>query len=378
MARETNESPTDKNLTSLFHLVLKNVKGSKRKKLLLVTASVLALTSFTFISKFGSQLSSRRDLTDYTVAAETGSLPGLITASGELQAQRSVNVSPDKQGILEIIYVEEGDKVQKGQILARMESGDFEFRLAELKAEYEKTKSSYDRRNRLFDEGAISAEENDDYKNRYLTSKARLQQREVEGRELLIRAPFNGFITARYAEPGAFVTPTTRASSSAGATSTSVLELSQGMEIAAKVPESDIGRIKIGQKASVRVDAFPDQRFSSTVKEIAPRAVKTDNVTSFEVKLLFDQVITKLRIGMTVDVDFKTGSTAQRTLVPTVAIVTENGKPGLLTVGRNNQPDFQPIELGTSSGSKTAILNGIEPGQLVFIDLPPWAKKKRN
>ena len=81
---------------------------------------------------------------------------------------------------------------------------------------------------------------------------------------------------------------------------------------------------------------------------------------------------------MTVDIEFQGIPTEVMTLVPTVAIVTENGKPGVLIVGNKNQPQFQNIELGTSSGSQTAIINGINPGDRVFVDLPPWAKRKRN
>jgi HlyD family secretion protein len=63
--------------------------------------------------------------------------------------------------------------------------------------------------------------------------------------------------------------------------------------------------------------------------------------------------------------------------VPTVAVVTEDGRPGVLLVGQGNQPRFQPVELGMSSGRSTQILTGLTPGTRVFIDLPPWAKKKR-
>ena len=201
---------------------------------------------------------------------------------------------------------------------------------------------------------------------------------EEENRQLLIRAPFPGTITARYADPGAFVTPTTTASTNAGATSSSVVELSQGLEAVARVPESDIGRIVIGQDADVRVDAFPDERFKARVSEIAPRAQKQDNVTSFEVDLELIDPPAKLLIGMTADVDFKTGRSPARTLVPTVAIVTENGTPGVLLVGDDQQPRFQNVDLGSSSGDQTAILKGLQPGTRVFIDLPPWAKQKRD
>ncbi len=319
-----------------------------------------------------------RDLSNYTIKAESGRLPGLITSSGELKAKRTVNVSPEKQGLLESLFVKEGENVQKGQLIARMKSGDFLYRLNELKAEYEKQKAAYERRKELFTQGAISAEDNEDYRNRYLTTKARVNQIEVEGEELNILAPFDGVITSRYAEPGAFVTPTTRASSNAGSTSTSIVELSQGLEVIAKVPESDIGRIQIDQDANIRVDAFPDQRFKAKVSEIAPRAIKTNNVTSFEVTLLLINPPDKLRIGMTVDIEFQSDATDISTLVPTVAIVTEDGKPGVLIVGKKQQPQFQKVDLGISSGSKTVIINGISPGDQIFVDIPPWASKRTN
>ena len=85
-----------------------------------------------------------------------------------------------------------------------------------------------------------------------------------------------------------------------------------------------------------------------------------------------------LRLGMTSDITFQTGATKVSTLIPTVAIVTEEGKAGVLIVGNDNQPKFKKVELGTSSGSKTAIISGLEPGEKVFIDLPPWAKKRKN
>ncbi len=354
-----------------------STKSQKSLWLTIVTIAILG-TGAGLLWKSNNSNMRNRNLTAYTVTAETGKLSGLITASGELKAERTVNVSPDRQGLLKDLYVDEGDRVDKGQVLAVMDGGDYKFRLAELKADYQTKKLAYKRRRELLREGAISVEENDEYLNQYLTSKARLKQRQVEGNELFIRAPFNGLITARFAEPGAFVTPTTSVSAGAGSTSTSIVELSQGLEVAAKVAESEIGRIQTGQKANVRVEAFPNEKFQAEIKEISPRADRNNNVTSFIVTLIFPSRPANLSIGMTADVDFQTGETEERTLVPTVAIVTENGQPGLLIVGENKQPKFQKVELGNSSGSKTAILKGIKPGNLIFIDLPPWAKQKRS
>ncbi len=354
-------------------------KTFKKKKFsCLIALSIFSVGGISFKLSQGDR--SNKDITEFTISAESGSLPGLITASGELKANKSVNVSPKRQGILDEIFVEEGDQVKKGDLIAKMDYGDLEFRIDEIKANYEAQKASYLRRKMLFNEGAISAEEYEEYRNRFLRSEAKFKQIEVEENETNIRAPFKGVITSRYAVPGAFVTPTTSASSSreGGATSSSIVKLSQGLEIVAKVPESDIGRIKTDQEATIRVDAFPDRRFKAIVSKISPSAIKNNNVTSFEVTLLLSNKPEDLRLGMTSDINFQTGATKINTLIPTVAIVTEEGKAGVLVVGSNNQPTFKKVELGTSSGSKTAIISGLEPGEKVFIDLPPWAKKRKN
>jgi len=334
----------------------------------------------------------QRSLDSFTVVARQGTLPGVITASGELEAFRKVNVSPKRQGVLEKLYVEEGDSVRANQPLALMDSGDLDDRLDELraqlrsaKAQLSRSQSELQRREALIRQGGISIDDYNSAKSAYQVDQAaveaaqqRLEARLKERGDLTVRAPFMGVVTARFADPGAFVTPTTSASASAGASSSSIVELAQGLEAVAKVPESDIGRIQVGQGASVRVDAFPDRRFPARVRQIAPRAEKLNNVTSFEVKLQLIDPPPELRIGMTADIDFNTGTLASRTVIPTVAVVTEQGKPGVLLVGPDNQPTFQAVTLGASSGKDTQILEGLNPGTRVFIDLPPWAKKRRD
>ena len=211
-------------------------------------------------------------------------MPSLISASGKLQALKSLNVNPYIQGIIEEVYVDAGDEVLKNQLIAKIEGRDILFRLNALEAEYKNAKSSFDRRENLFLEGAISKEKYEEFQKIFLISKAKLDQIKVEEQELFIKSPLKGVITTRYAEPGTYVSPSSPNSNGELSTKSSVVEISQGIEVIAKVPESDIGRIRSGQKARVRVEAFPDERFNSIVREIAPRAIRTNNVTSFEVK----------------------------------------------------------------------------------------------
>ena len=336
------------------------------------------------------QALAKRDIGPFTVLSRTGSLPGVVTATGELDAVNRVNVSPKRQGQLVELLVDEGDLVVAGQPIARMDDGDLRDRIQELQAnllaarsELERSRSELQRNEPLFRQGAISLNElnrfRSDYEVKSMALNAagqRIEQRLVEREELTIRAPFSGVISQRFAEPGAFVTPTTTASATAGATSSSIVELARGLEVIAKVPESDLGRLQLGMPASVRVESFPDRRFAARLRQIAPRAIKTNNVTSFEVKLQLTEPAPQLRIGMTADVDFKTGNLGPRTLVPTVAVVTENGRPGVLLVGKDREPKFQPVQLGVSSGRDTQIISGLASDTPIFIDLPPWAKKR--
>jgi HlyD family secretion protein len=206
------------------------------------------------------------------VLARSGSLPGVVNATGELDAVERVNVSPRRQGVIEQLFVDEGDAVRTGQVLARMDPGDLGDREEELQAnvrsaeaELRRSASERSRNEPLFRQGAISLNDlnrfraDEEVKQMALAAvRQRLDQRLVEQGELLVRAPFSGVISQRYADPGAFVTPTTTASATAGATSSSIVELSQGLEVLAKVPESDLGRLRPGMTATgyIRINAY--------------------------------------------------------------------------------------------------------------------------
>jgi HlyD family secretion protein len=362
----------------------------RRRRLWAALAALLVVVAG--VGLWQRQRGSRQgDLGPYTVVASSGDLPGVVNASGELEAVQRVNVSPRRQGVLEELFVEEGDLVRSGQPLARMDSGDLQERIKELQAQLRsaeaqlvRSRSEVERNEALFRQGAISLSDFNTVRSTFAVDGAaveaarqRIEALRVEQADLIVRAPFDGVITQRFADPGSFVTPTTTAAAVAGATSSSIVELSQGLEVVAKVPESDIARIAVGQEAQVRVDAFPERDFPARVKRITPRAVNVNNVTSFDVYLDFPERPPELRIGMTADVGFQTGAVQAQTLVPTVAIVTEDGRPGVLLVDADRQPRFQPVELGISSGRDTEIISGLEAGTRVFIDLPPWSRRRR-
>ncbi|MDB9376375.1 efflux RND transporter periplasmic adaptor subunit, partial [Nodularia sphaerocarpa] len=201
-------------------------------------------------------------------------------------------------------------------------------------------------------------------------AEAQIQAAEVRLQDTVIRAPLSGIVTQKYANVGAFVTPTTSASTSASATSSSIVAVARGLEVLAQVPEVDIGRIQQGQQVEIVADAYPDQVFKGNVRLIAPEAVVEQGVTSFQVRVALETGTEELRSGLNVDLTFLGDRLSNALVLPTVAIVTEQGKTGVLVTDEKNQPLFQEVTIGAQIEDKTQILQGVEEGDLVFINPP--------
>jgi HlyD family secretion protein len=207
---------------------------------------------------------------------------------------------------------------------------------------------------------------------------ARLRIIEVQQEDTIVRAPFDGKVTQKFTNVGSFVTPTTSASTTSSATSTSIVAVANGLEILAKVPEVDISQIRVGQSVEIVADAYPDKVFKGRVRLIAPEAIVEQNVTSFQVRIALETGKNELQSGMNTDLKF-VGKTLQNTLVvPTVAIVTENNQTGLLLPDENNKPKFHPVTLGITINDRTQILKGVNPGDRVFLNLPENNKPGNN
>ncbi|MBO1067732.1 MULTISPECIES: efflux RND transporter periplasmic adaptor subunit [Nostocales] len=203
------------------------------------------------------------------------------------------------------------------------------------------------------------------------SAEAQLKQQQVQLEDTIIRAPFSGIVTQRYATVGAYVSPAISASSDASATSTSIVALAKGLEVLAKVPEVDIPQIKQGQKVEIAIDAYPDEVFHGRVRLIAPEAVVEQNVTSFQVRVAIDKTANKLRSGMNVsEVTFIGNNIENALLIPQELIVTQKGKTGVWLLGDQNKPQFKLVTIGANIDNQIQVLEGLKAGDRIFIDLP--------
>ncbi|HEY9678804.1 MAG TPA: efflux RND transporter periplasmic adaptor subunit [Drouetiella sp.] len=205
-------------------------------------------------------------------------------------------------------------------------------------------------------------------KDAVLQAKGNLETLEAEQRDTTIRAPFAGVITQKYADTGAIVTPTTSAATTS-ATSSSIVALAGELELVAQVAETDISKIEIGQPVEVISNAYPDKKFHGEVTQIAPEAVVTQNVTTFEVHTTVEDPKHRLLSGMNVSARFVAGKMDNVILVPTVCVVSRHGKTGVLLASKDGAPQFKGVKIGPTVGTETAILRGLHDGDYVFKGL---------
>lgn len=202
-----------------------------------------------------------------------------------------------------------------------------------------------------------------------IQAKGQFDTLQSQLKDMTIRAPFDGVITQKYADTGAIVTPTTSAATTS-ATSSSIVALAGRLEMVAQVAETDIGKIQLGQPVEIVSNAFPDRVFHGKVTQIAPEAVVTQNVTTFEVhSTIDDDRHSKLLSGMNVSARFVGGKIDDTLLVPTVCIVSRHGKTGVLIAKPDGEPQFKPVKVGPTVDTQTAVLRGLEEGDYVLLGL---------
>ncbi|MBE9060444.1 efflux RND transporter periplasmic adaptor subunit [cf. Phormidesmis sp. LEGE 11477] len=391
------------------------------------------------------------DIEALTVPVAASELTVRITASGSVEPVRTVNVSPKSAGIVETLFVEQGDRVTQGQLIAEMDRDQVEAQmvqnragvaearaqlddalggasdtdiaqaeaalesahaqLREAQARLELAQEDRDRTQSLFEQGAVSrselevdisesrsaaatveqlaasvneaeqrlidqqngsdAEEIAQAEARLRRAQGQLQGIQSQLADTEIRAPFAGIVTQRFASEGAFVTPTATASEVTSATSTAIVAIASGLEVIAEVPEADISRIQSGQAVEIQADAFPEEIFEGEVKLIAPEAIERQNVTVFQVKIDILTGTDQLRSNMNVNVAFIGDRLDNALVVPAVAVVTPRGETGVLVPDETDRARFTPVVLGTQVGDRIQIVEGLEEGDRVFIDLPP-------
>ena len=267
-----------------------------------------------------------------TVTIARGDLTAQVSATGQIEPILKVEVKSKASGQIITMPVEEGDRVERGSLIARIDETEtrnaYEQALADLevaKATVSQTASNIKRQEEMFNRGLISQAEIDQVRLDEVRAKAQLVKAQTELstmetrlKDCTVRSPIPGIVLQKTVEDGQIIS--SGINSVSGGTLIATVAKMDSVYVYAEVDEVDVGQVQIGQMAKVVPDAFPDNAFYGAVLRIAPLAQVEQNVTTFNVTVIVPNPNRKLKAGMNTTVDITIADRRDVLLVPKEAL----------------------------------------------------------
>jgi HlyD family secretion protein len=356
------------------------------------------------------------------VAVERGDVAKSVVATGRVEPVSKVEIKSKANGIVKDLKVEVGAKVHVGQVLAELDKDNLEARARESRAaltgaqanltaaqaELEKNKveaegpdvpfarRNLERAEQLSREKLIAPQGLDDARsaleqaaNRQLAAQTQLgvaqarvaqaraavaaaqaavERAEEELANATIRSPIDGVVLSRPVELGSPVSSILNL----GANATLVMVLGDISQVYVKgnVDEADIGAVRLGQPARIKVETFRDKQFDGKVTQISPMGTDKDNVISFEVRVSIDNAAGELLANMTANAEIILEMHKAALVIPEAAIVYDaqrNASVDVVSAVSKTGLDRKTIKVGVSNGTRTQVVSGLTEGQKVVL-----------
>lgn len=321
-----------------------------------------------------------------------------LSAAGYVSSRRRSVIAPQVSGRLVEVAVEEGDAVEKGQVLARLDDRDARVGAARVRAELEaasqrliaaqalatRARSDLGRAERLAEAGVVTRASLEEAQAGARASSAEEQaamaqltvaRRAAEAAELqlahtVVRAPFSGTVVRKLADEGAVLAPAALEQENIGG----IVELVDlgALEVEAEVSEEQLPRIELGMPALVFLDAYPDQAFRAKVRSVRP-AIDRSKATA-DVNVEFEEIPPRVLPDMGARVAFLKEEVSPEVLarkdgalrVPASAVVQREGQ-SLVWVVEDGRLKRQPVQVAEKVGDEVALAKGPPPGTQVVV-----------
>ncbi len=409
---------------------LANGNGKRRRKAIWITAIIVVLVAVLagVVLMAARSAGTKIDATKLA-KVERGDLVKSVVATGKVEPITKVEIKSKASGIVKKLYIEAGDHVKAGQVLAELDRVEMEAQVRQSEAQVRQSeaqlqsseatwhsaeadlarskvdaegvdvpmlKRAYERADSMAKQGVVSQATLDDAEKNYVlatnkqqvaraqvlvnsakVTQARADVKRAEAtlsqlREQLsyttIVAPIDGIVLSRDVEVGDAVSSILVMGSAA----TLVMTIGDTREVyvKGKVDESDIGKVYLGQPARIRVESFKDKTFEGRVTRISPMGVEKDNVTTFEVRVSINNPGGELKAMMTANAEMILEEHKNVLNVPESSLIYDQSKSAAVEVPDAKAKDGKrkiAVTAGISNGAKTEILSGLSEGQQVVL-----------
>jgi membrane fusion protein, multidrug efflux system len=331
---------------------------------------------------FGGGQFGRPPLTVELAKVSRATIQSEITVVGNLIGQLTVSVAPRAAGRVESVSVKLGDRVSRGQRLAKIEDFDIqeqvkqaeaaqqvsEATIRQREADLKLAQTNAERSRSLFERQLLPKQTLDDNESRYQSSiaavdlakaqssqsKARLDELRINLGNTIISSPVNGFVSKRTVDPGAFV--------SQNVPVVEVVDIST-VRLVANVVEKDLKELQSGNTTRVEVDAYPGEVFMGRIARVSPVLDPATRTAQIEIEI--PNAAARLKPGMYARVSVTTSTKKQALVVPATAVVDLGGRRGVFTP-LNESAVFRALDLGTEQKDLVEVLGGLNDGDTVI------------
>lgn len=399
-----------------------NYKNNRKRRRWIILVSAVVLLGGGIIG-IGAALRPNNQIDPSKIAVvEKGDLAKSVVATGKIEPLAKVEVKSKASGIVKKIYVDYGETVKEGQVLAELDKEQLQSAvegaranllaaqagLESAEATYQRNvvdamgpdlpflKSTVERNRKAAAEGLIAASVVDDGEKAYQlalnkqlsaqrnvavskaeVAKARAQVAQFQAalasadqdlRNSTIVSPMDGLVLSRDVEVGDAVSSILVLGSQA----TLIMTLGDvsSVYVLGKVDQADIGKVYLGQPARIVVESFKDKKFKGKVTKISPMGVEKDNVTTFEVRVSIQNPGGELKANMSANAEIILEEKHNVLLVPEAAVVYDKDRNTFLEVPDSREKTGRrklSVKLGISNGVKTELLGGLKEGDKIIL-----------
>lgn len=352
---------------------------SRRKRIIIILSVLLIiLIALTYFRINANRNASLRQTLPPSVQATTTARTVIINKinfTGDILAIQQANIYSRVSGNISNIYAEPGDFVTKGKLLARIDDSQYlqslrqsEGVYKQVKATLENNKINFQRNRELFEKGLISKNELDNAETIMKVSEGQLDAAEANYRNAQIqlgycniRAPFSGYVTKRFLDAGAYISP-------GGQSQSTVILLLADIErvkVTVNVVEKDISSIDRVSYATVRIDAYPDTVFTAKVKKMSQAVDLTTRTMPVEIEI--DNSRRKLKPGMFANVELILDVHENALTLPSNAVVKDDKGFYVYTLSGDSVAHKKYIQTGIVAENNTEITSGISDREIIVF-----------
>lgn len=344
--------------------------------LLLVVVIIAIVTGYKYYAQ--KQEEAKKPVVN-TAQVQYMSMKSIVSATGTIKPVESVEVSSKITARVKQVLVKENDTVTQGQTVALLDGKDYETQKEQAEFTLQNAKTIYDRTNYLYNIGAKSKEDLDNAQYNYDTAQSKLEEAESNLSETVIVSPMDGVVIGEPVTDGTMAVQ----GNSNPTVIMRIADLSR-KQIFAKVDETDIGSVRVGQKATFTVDAYNGKTFTATVSKISQTDMDNSwNISNsssssssssaaviyYSVTLDVDDPEGLLMPSMTARVEIETANKDSALAVPLSALKTDKNGTYVIVIKDDGTTENRYVETGIYGDEFVEIINGLSENEKVDVTM---------